>query len=127
MSMRALVSIGGYDVPAPSTYAATTATVVDSARNAKGYMVGAVIRPDVAKISLSWNYIEAQAWADLLARFDSKRCGKFINSVTFFNQDTNAWETRQMYVSDRVSQIFLRDKSGNIRGYTNVSLSLVEV
>lgn len=125
--MRELVKIRNYVVPSPSTYAATTATVVDSARNAKGVMVGAVIRPDVAKVSMSWNFIEAQEWADLLACFDPKRGGNFINAVTFFNQDTNAWETRQMYVGDRTANIFLRDENGNIRGYQNAALALIEI
>ena len=34
--MAALVSIGGFDFPEPSTYNATTSTIVDSARNVQG-------------------------------------------------------------------------------------------
>ena len=125
--MTPLVSIGSYSVPAPSTYSATTATIVDSARNVKGVVIGAVIRDDVAKIAMSWNFISAQDWADLLSQFSPTQGGSFYNNVTFFCQDTNAWETRQMYVSDRTADIFLRDSFGNIRGYQNASLSLVEV
>jgi len=125
--MTALVSIGGFDVPAPSTYSATTATIVDSGRNVQGVVIGAVIRDDVAKIEMSWNFISAQDWADLLSQFSPSRGGNFYNDVTFFCQDTNSWVTRQMYVSDRTASIFLRDAAGNIRGYTNASLSLVEV
>ena len=40
--MAALVSIGGFDFPESSTYNATTSTIVDSARNVSGYVVGAV-------------------------------------------------------------------------------------
>ena len=36
--MEALVSIGGYALPEPSTYSAVTSTIVDSARNVSGYV-----------------------------------------------------------------------------------------
>ena len=125
--MRALVSIEGFDLPAPSKYSATTATVVDSARNVKGYVIGAVIRDDVAKVSMSWNFISAQDWADTLAKFSVKHGGAFYNDVTFFCQDTNDWETREFYVSDRKADIYLRNPDGSIRGYTGAALDLVEV
>lgn len=124
---KSLVTIGGYDIPAPSTYSATTATIVDSARNTKGYVVGSVIRDDVAKVEMTWKFISAQNWADIMALFSPKRGGSFYNQVSFFCQDTNAWESRQMYVSDRTASIFKRDNSGAIIGYTDAKLSLVEV
>lgn len=125
--MRALVSIGDFNVPEPSTYTATTATIVDSARNVQGYVIGAVIREDVGKVEMSWNFITVSDWASTLAKFSEARGGSFYNNVTFFCQDSGTWETREMYVSDRTAEIFLRDKAGNIRGYLNASLSLVEV
>lgn len=125
--MRAMVTIAGYDIPDPSTYAATTSTVVDSGRNVEGYWVGSVIRDDIAKIEMSWNFITVQDWANILSLFSRARGGDFVNSVTFFCQDTGMWETRQMYVNDRKANVFLRDKSGNIRGYTGASLNLIEV
>lgn len=125
--MRALVSIGEYDMPAPSTYQSTTATVVDSARNVKGYVVGAVIRENIAKAAMTWKFISAQDWADLLAQFDSTRGGSFYQNVTLFIQDINGWETRTMYVSDRTASIFLRNPDGGIKGYVDAQMSLVEV
>ena len=125
--MRALVSIAGHDIPDPSTYAGTTSTVVDSGRNVKGDWVGSVIRDDIAKVEMSWNFITVQDWANILALFSRARGGDFVNSVTFFCQDTGTWETRQMYVNDRKANVFLRDKAGNIRGYSGASLNLIEV
>ncbi|OUQ22131.1 hypothetical protein B5E80_15135 [Flavonifractor sp. An135] len=125
--MTPLVSIGGYAVPAPSTYSATTATLVDSGRNVQGYVIGAVIRNDIAKIEMSWNFISAADWAALLSQFSPARGGSFYNNVTFFCQDSNSWETRQMYVSDRTASLYLRNEDGSVRGYTGASLSLVEV
>ncbi len=122
--MDALVSIGSFNFPEPSTYNATTSTIVDSARNVQGRVVGSVIRNDVAKIELSWRYLTAQQWATILSLFTSS----FYNEVRFLNQVTNKYETRTMYVSDRTAGIFRRDpKTGNVVGYTGCALSLVEV
>lgn len=139
--MANLITIGGYVVPTPSTYTANTATIVNSARNADGFMTGSVIRDDVAKVSMTWNFLDVQAWAAILQLFDPKygatpNKGKFTRSVTFFNQVSAALETRTMYVSDRNAESFLlfneenapsADWIGLPRGYTGASLSLIEV
>lgn len=126
--MRALVSIGSYDLPEPSTYSGTTATIVDSSRNAQGVVIGAVIREDVAKIEMTWNFITPQEWATMLQKFSSKYGGSFYNDVTFFCDITNTWETRKMYVSDRTNNgVFMRNQDGTIRGYKGSRLALIEV
>lgn len=128
MAIRALVTVGNFEFPEPSKYSGNTATLVDSARNAQGITVGAVIRDDVGKIEMSWNFLTVEQWADILKCFSISRGGNFYNSVTFFCQDTGDWTTRQMYVSDRKADVFRRDpKTGAIIGYTGASLSLVEV
>lgn len=122
--MAALISIGGFEFPEPSTYNATTSTIVDSARNVSGYVVGAVVRSDVAKIDVSWRYLPAQTWATILSLFKSS----FYNEVRFLNQATNTYETRTMYVSDRNASMWRRDPyTGTVLGYTGCSLALVEV
>lgn len=122
--MAALVSIGGFNFPEPSTYSATTSTIVDSARNVQGRVVGAVVRHDVAKIELTWRYLTAYQWSQILSLFSSS----FYNEVTFLNQTTNTPDTRTMYVSDRTAGMWRRDpQTGAVMGYTNCSLSLVEV
>ena len=122
--MAALVSIGGFDFPEPSTYNATTATIVDSARNVQGRVVGTVVRNDVAKIEMTWKYLTAYEWSQILSLFTHS----FYNEVTFLNQVTNRRETRTMYVSDRTAGVFRRNpQTGDIMGYTGASLSLVEV
>lgn len=125
--LPALVSIGGYGFPAPSTYQSTAATIVDSARNAEGIVIGAVIRENVAKIDMTWKFISAQDWANILAKFDSTRGGSFYQTVSFFLQDINGWTSRTMYVSDRTSSIFLRNPNGSIKGYVDARFALVEV
>lgn len=121
--MEALVSIGGYNLPEPSTYSATTATIVDSARNVNGYTVGSVVRHDVAKVELSWKYLTAEQWANILSCFTHS----FYNSVRFYNQATANYDVRTMYVSDRTAGMWRRHpETGDIMGWTQCSLSLVE-
>lgn len=128
MSIRALVTIGEYELPEPSAYSGNTSTLVDSARNAQGVVVGAVIRDDVGKVEMSWKYLTVEQWANILKCFSISRGGKFYNDVTFFCQDIGDWTTRKMYVSDRKASMFRRDpKTGEVLGYTDASLSLVEV
>lgn len=122
--MEALVTIGGYELPEPSSYNAITSTIVDSGRNVEGKVVGSVVRSDVAKIELSWKYLTAQQWADILSLFTYS----FYNEVRFMNQVINNYDVRTMYVSDRNAGMWRRHpESGEIMGYTNCSLSLVEV
>ena len=58
--MAALVSIGGYNFPEPSTYNATTSTIVDSARNVQGRVVGAVTKCIfvITKYFVGWVILE---------------------------------------------------------------------
>ena len=122
--MAALVSIGSFDFPEPSTYEATTSTIVDSARNVSGYVVGSVVRSDVAKIDMSWKYLTARQWATILSLFTNS----FYNDVRFYNQATGSYTTRTMYVSDRTSGMWRRHpETGEVMGWTNCSLALVEV
>lgn len=122
--MEALVTVNGKALPEPSTYDATTATIVDSGRNVAGEVIGAVIRSDVAKIELSWRYLTAQQWADVIGPFTTN----FMCPVRFFNQSTAAYVTRNMYISDRTASMFRRHPvTGAVMGFTNCSLSLVEV
>ena len=122
--MEALVSVGGYAFPEPSSYSATTATIVDSARNVEGKVVGAVVRSDVAKIELGWKYLTVEQWANILSLFSHS----FYNDVRFLNQTTGGYDVRTMYVSDRTASIFRRDpNTGEVLGWVQPSLSLVEV
>ena len=122
--MTALVTVAGVALPEPSEYSANTSTLVDSARNVNGVVIGSVIRNDVAKVELKWRYLTAQQWASVLSLFTNN----FYNSVTFFNQATASYTTRQMYVGDRKAGIWRRHpETGEVLGFVDCSLSLVEV
>ena len=122
--MEALVTIGGYELPEPSSYNAVTSTIVDSGRNVEGKVVGSVVRHDVAKIELSWTYLTAQQWANILSKFTYS----FYNNVRFYNQATANYDVRNMYCSDRQAGVFRRHPdTGEVMGWTNCSISLIEV
>lgn len=124
MAIPALVTVNGVPLPEPSTYSANTSTLVDSGRNVSGYVIGSVIRSNVAKIELSWRYLTALQWANAIGPFDAN----FYCTVQFFNQSTAQYETRQMYVSDRKAGMWRRDPdTGEVLGWTECGFSLVEV
>lgn len=123
-----LITVGGYAFPEPSTYSSSTSTLVDSARNTEGVVIGSVIRDDVAKVELSWKYLTVEQWARVLQCFRIASGGSFYNSVTFFLQDTGDWTTRNMYVSDRSAGMWRRDpETKEVLGWTDCKLSLVQV
>lgn len=125
--MIPMVMIGNYAVPEPSEYTGTTATIVDSARNADGRMIGGVIRDDVGKIQCKWLYITAGDWSTLLSKFSRSKGGSFTNMITFYCQDSNSWETREMYVNDRSAKVFKRNEDGSIAGWLGAQISFIEV
>lgn len=100
---KALVIVDGVDLPTPSTYSGATTDIVDAARNTSGYVVGSMVREDVAKVEMSWNYLTVAQWSTILKLFNSTYGGKFYQPVEFFNQVTGDWETRTMYPGDRTT------------------------
>lgn len=129
-----LLTVGGTVLPQPSTYVGLTADVVNSGRSANGRLIASVICSDIAKVEVTWNYLTAKQWSDVLKLFYSNsssasgRTHKFVQSVTFFNQTTNGWDTRNMYISDRTSSgVFLCDKvTGKPLGWKGCKLSLID-
>lgn len=131
--LKHLVYVGGVALPEPSSYESNTATIVDSARNLDGYVVGAVIRSNVAKVSLMWRFLRPEQWANILALFNAS----FYNNVEFFDQATGTWVTKRMYVGDRSASMFRRNPDITHRtdplqdypvvGWKDCKLALVEV
>ncbi len=125
---QALVTVGGYEFPEPSTYSGITSTVVDSARNVSGELIGSVIRDDLAKVELTWNMLTVEQWANILKCFDRQYGGKFYNDVIFFDMVRGNYIVRTMYVSDRSAGMWRRDsQTGAVVGWLNCSLNLIEV
>lgn len=123
-NIQALVTVNGVEFPEPSTYSGTTSTLVDSGRNVKGKVVGAVVRHDVAKVSMTWKYLTAKQWSTILSLFTTN----FYCTVRFYNQVTASYDTRQMYVSDRTAGMWRRNpNTGTVMGWTECALNLIEV
>ena len=128
MAFKALVTVGSYDFPEPSSYSAITSTLVDSGRNVEGKMVGSVIRDGVSKIEMSWKYLTAEQWARILQCFTGE--DKFVNDVTFFDQTIGDWvtEPKKMYVNDRKAGMWRRSpETGDVLGWTDCAIALIEV
>ena len=117
-----LITVNGTALPNPSEYVGTTVDVVDSGRNASGVIVSDVVRSDIAKIKLKWNYLSLSEWAGVLSLFKTN----FTNSVRFLNQATGRYEVRTMYVGDRSTGGAVSQR-GNIAGWKDCALSLIEV
>lgn len=128
MATNALVTVAGVALPEPSEYKGNTSTLVDSARNVDGVMIGSVIRDDVAKVELKWRYLTVQQWAMINKLFKQSAGGAFINSVRFFDQSAGTYITRQMYCSDRSAGLWRRDpQTGAVMGWTECAVNLIEV
>lgn len=129
MAFRALVSIGGVDLPTPSTYMGMTADLVDEARNVAGYVVGAIVREDVAKVEMTWKKLSPTEWSTIIKLFNSNYGGSFFVEVTFYNQSIGDWETRTMYPSNRTTggAYSVDPLTGIPSWWKECSLKLVEV
>ena len=152
MANRALVSIYkesagtwfhiGGDTPnvrSPYDYDASSSTLVDSARNSEGVVVGQVIKEDVAKIEMKWNYLTVAEYSALAQLFDSAYGGNFFVYVSYFDVVLGDFESdntitptlsthRIFYPNDRkavVAHITL-DANGKPIGYKDVSLHLID-
>lgn len=122
--MQPLVTVAGTPLPEPSSYEATTSTLVDSGRNTAGEVIGSVVRDDIAKVSMSWKYLTLRQWADVLTLFNKN----FYNDVTFLNQSSGEFETRRMYCGDRTSGMWRRDpQTGEVMGWLDCKVALIEV
>lgn len=118
----AIVTVAGVTLPDPSIYVGTTADVVDTGRNAQGVIVSDVVRHDVAKIEMTWNYLTLSQWANILGIFHNS----WANSVTYLDQTTGSYQTRTMYVGDRKTGGAV-SQNGQITGWRGCQLALIEV
>lgn len=112
-----------YALPEPTSYSGTTSTMIDSGTSVSGQLLGSVVREDVARISLSWNFLSVADWAKMNKRFKEH----YINKIRFFDQTLGDWDERDMYVSDRSAGMWRRDAEGNVLGWTGCGLELTEV
>ena len=128
MPISPLVTVAGVALPEPSTYSGVVSTLVNNARNSQGVMIGAVIRDNIGKVEMTWKYLTVQQWSLINQLFNESGSGHFVNTVTFFDQVSGGYVTRQMYVNDRSAGMWRRNPTtGEVMGWTNCKLNLIEV
>lgn len=122
--MQAFVTINGVALPMPKRgLSLKSATIVDSARNANGVVVGQKIGRDQQKIDgLQWAYLDGDTWRQILEIFDSN----FFVTVTYPDMVTGTWTTRKMYPGDRSAEPMWLDSTGLPTHYTNCKVNLVD-
>lgn len=124
--MQPFIKINGNAYPQPRRgLELLTATIVDSARNANGVVVGQKVGRDQQKLNaLQWAYMDAVTWAKLLQEFDS---GFFV-TVTYPDMVYNKWTTRKMYPGDRTAKPFHLDPdTGLPLDYIDCKVNIIDV
>ncbi len=100
-----------------------TATMVDSARNSNGVMVGQKVGRDVAKLdNLVWPWLDAETWSMIL-----KEMEKFIVTVEYPDMVHNKWTTRKFYCGDRTAKVWKIDwETGLPKEYIECKCNLID-
>jgi len=125
MAFRNFIKINGHDIPQPRRgLNLLNATIVDSARNADGVVVGQVVGRDQQKINgLEWGYLTAEQWSSILKEFEN-----FYVEVSYPVMVNNTWTTRKMYPGDRTAEPFHMDEeTGLPKDYIDCKVHLIDV
>lgn len=119
----AFLKIGSYELP-PCKRGVNilVTTVVDSARNVNGVVVGQKIGRDQYKIdSLEWAWLTAAQWGRILQEMSS-----FYFNVTFPDPVTNQMKTIKMYCGDRTATPYWIDSNGKPTHYKDCKVNLID-
>lgn len=126
MASQPFITINGMQCPYPKRgLELMTMTLVDSARNADGVVVGQKIGRDQYKLnSLEWPALSATQWAQILKQFAS---GFYVN-VTFPDMVNNTWKTLKMYPGDRSAEPYMIDDNTGLPSiYINCKVNIIDV
>ena len=119
------ITINGVEFPQPRRgLDFMVSTLVDSARNANGVVVGQKIGRDQQKLdNVVWGYLTAEQWSQMLQIFDQN----FFVTARYPDMVTNSWTTRKMYPGDRTATpYFIDDDTGLPTGYINCRVNLID-
>lgn len=127
--MASTIKINGNEYPQPfrglnGELEFQVATIVDSARNANGVVVGQKVGRDQQKLnSLRWAYLDAATWSAILKEFEN-----FFVTVTYPDMVNNAWTTRKMYPGDRSAKpLHVDPETGLPLDYVDCKVNLIDV
>ena len=124
--MNAFIRINGNSYPQPRRgLNLIVSTIVDSARNTNGVVVGQKVGRDQQKINdLEWAYLTAEQWSAILKEFDKG----FYATVTYPDMVNNKWTTRKMYPGDRTATPFhIDENTGLPLDYLNCKVNIIDV
>ena len=123
--MQPFIKVNREAFPMPGRHPTLmVATLVDSARNTAGTVVGQKIGRDQYKIdSLFWPHLKADQWARILQAFSN-----FYVDVQFPDMVHNDWIKLRMYPGDRTAEPWLIDEqTGLPSDYINCKVNLIDV
>jgi len=124
--MNAFIRINGNSYPQPRRgLNLIVSTLVDSARNTNGVVVGQKVGRDQQKINdLEWGYLTAEEWSAILKEFDKG----FYATITYPDMVNNRWTTRKMYPGDRTATPFhIDENTGLPLDYINCKVNIIDV
>lgn len=119
----AYLLINGQEIPMPKRGVSTiVTTIVDSARNANGVVVGQKIGRDQYKIgNLEWAWLTAEQWEKILTLLNN-----FFVNVTFTDPVSGSKITKQMYCGDRTATPYWIDENGKPTHYKDCKVNLID-
>ncbi len=117
------LAINGQELPPPKRGVhPIVVTVVDSARNANGAVIGQRVGRDQYKIDgLEWSYLTAEEWSRILSLLSD-----FFVNVTFIDPVSNSPKTIRMYCGDRTAEPYWVDKNGHPTHYIHCKVNLID-
>lgn len=121
--MAATIYVNGKPFPSPKRgLNFVVSTMVSSARNANGEVVGQKIGRDQNKLdALVWPVLDAETWSAMLREFD-----QFFVTVRFPDMVANQWRTLKMYPGDRSAEPYMVDNDGFPTKYINCKVNLID-
>lgn len=115
--------INGYELPYPKRGAAPTiVTLVNSARDGNGTIIGQRIGRDQYKIdNIVFPWLSAEEWSRILTILSN-----FFVYVTFPDPVTNKRTTIRMYCGNRTGTPYYVDDNGDPEHYTDCKFNLID-
>lgn len=123
--MKPFIKVNGVPFPMPGRHPTLmVATLVNSARNTAGTVVGQKIGRDQYKIdNLFWPHLKAEEWSRILKAFSN-----FYVDVQFPDMVNNDWIMLRMYPGDRTAEPWLiDDNTGLPTDYINCKVNIIDV
>ena len=116
------VSVNGQALPCPSEMSVSKDDLhVETERNAAGVLMGELVRSDVVKLELKWNYLKAADYVRLEGIL-----GKNLWKPVQYLEANGGTRSLSMYKGTVKATPHRLLETGRIDGYLNVAVNLIE-